>query len=166
MTIDSGPITNAVREPKRRRLRASTRNILIAVLLGGTLGFGAGAAHATYVPSQIGQFSLYGRTYTTQATLDTSYNGGDGRASSWIWSQGGSVPTGWMYARGRAFIGGNFCDEGWGVYNDTLSSGVDNGVWLSCGYGAYQSYGVVGAWNGNGYNYYYTFWSPVAYGGN
>jgi hypothetical protein len=146
---------------------ALTKATLIAVLLGGTLGFGAGAAYASgNVQSQVGQFSLYGRTYQTLAALDPTANGGDGNAASFIYAQGGTVPTGWMYARGRAFIGGNFCDEGWAVYNNIPAYEVSNGVWLSCGYGAYQSYGVVGAWNGNGYNYYYTFWTPVAYGGN
>ena len=165
MAIDSGQNSESLGQRPKRGIKAFKKATLIAILLGGTLGFSAGAAYATNTQSLIGQFSTGGRTYQTLAALDTTWDGGRGSAASFIYAQGGDVPVGWMYARGRAFIGGNFCDEGWEAYNGIVAHQLDNGVWLSCGYGAYQSYGVVGAWNGNSYNYYYPYRTPAAYGG-
>lgn len=147
----------------RKRVPSAFRKAAIGLTVGLLVGGSAGAAHATFTSSSVGAFTTNGRTYNSQATLETN---GDGSAQSHISVQGGAVPSGWMYARGRSFVNGNFCDEaGWGHLTTTATTYHSNGVRLSCGYASYQSYGVVGAWNGNGYNYYYTFWTPAAYGG-
>ena len=127
----------------------------------------APAALAGVVTGSTGQSTVAGRAYHNSATIAT-YPGSNHQASALTntapW--GFTAPAGWVGSQGRLFksAGGALYCAGSTSYNGsssasgTFSSGSSCIVHIAS---AWYSYGISYGWNGNGYDSFYTFLSPV-----
>lgn len=101
---------------------------------------------------------IAGQSYRNQATAD---NVGTGHADTYVLDTTGSSPAGWMEAEARVFIStGAMCSTSGMIPAPSAGSTWAAHKQNTCGYGLRYSYGKSAAYNGNGYNYYYTFKSP------
>lgn len=151
--------------PRRLRGASWVRKSVAGLVLGSVLGSGAAAAHAAFYSSSVGQFTGAGRTYNTQAVLNTDSS--PDLASTFVSVQGGPAPAGWLGSQARTFLeNGAFCGEGSFYYSSSATSTTSSNLGMGCGAQRYFSWGVTKGWNGNGYNTVYTFRTPVGYATN
>ena len=135
----------------------------VALVMAGSaiLGASVGAvapAFAGTAYSTVGAFTVAGTNYTNQAYVITST--GKVSAVSEIDVASGSVPAGWMGARGRLFnAAGTLIQESATAYTSVTASGLGVPT-VRTGTGTWNSYGVTYSWNGSSYSPYYTFRSP------
>jgi hypothetical protein len=75
----------------------------------------------------------------------------------------GSIPGGWSGAQASLYLNGALCSSAAMYYDPyTSSAGWSGGSTVRyCGAGNYTTRGSTAAYNGNGYNYYYTATSPI-----
>lgn len=80
-----------------------------------------------------------------------------------IWSSNGqTIPGGWSGGQGFLYMNGALCANSSMYYNPQNSSGWSGAGGINyCGYGNYNARGITAAYNGNGYNNYYTAYSPM-----
>ena len=144
---------------RRARTHGWQRSVMVALVVGFTVGAGATLAAAGTATSAFGYSTINGHEYQNYATIVTSTN--NARAYTVTkWNSGGTT-AGWAGARGRLFTsGGALSCEGTTSYNP-----YDN--WTATGYsctrttsGAWYSYGVSYGWTGSSYSPFYTFKSP------
>jgi hypothetical protein len=151
--------------PLRFLERLGRRSVLMcaaAFLAAFLVGVAPGLAHAGWADSSVGGFGpVNGHSYENYASVYTP--SGYAIAYTYTGPSGSSVASGWVGSRGRLFTsGGSLSCEGSNTYStQTLTSGSYwSGTSCSRGSGAWYSYGVSLAFNGSGYNSYYTFQSP------
>lgn len=128
-----------------------------AFLLGGFLTAGAQAASA--VDGQVSSYSTFGYSYQNYSSMqNTSANA---VASTTVRNANSeNMPGGYMGVNARIFTsGGTEKGESGFKYTNGPSSAFSV-PYLYGPSGTYYSYGVTRAYNGNGYNSYYTFKSP------
>lgn len=131
-----------------------------AFIMGIVLG-SAGVALATTASGPYGYYGpIYGYQYYNEAGVSTISTGAN--ATTWVGSyQDSTIPIGYMGGFARLYNSNGVLEKysSWtynasAVYAMAVTSPTD-GVHQS-----YYSYGVTAAYNGNGYDYYYTFKSP------
>lgn len=133
--------------------------IIITFIIGLFLGIST-MAYAAYADSPWGYYGPHlGYSYRNQASVS---DGPFLNAQTEVRVQYDFfVPTGYMGAQGRLFKGDVALKTSIMKYNSGTAGGIiwgtDNGTFPA---GAYYSKGVSAAYNGNGYNNYYTFQSP------
>lgn len=69
-----------------------------------------------------------------------------------------------MAVDARKFKNGSICDSTGYHYSPSGSNDFEVVAGSPCGSGSYYSQGVIGAWNGSSYDYYYTYPSPTLNG--
>ena len=140
------------------RSRRQAKLGIAAFVIGIVTGAGVAEAGHAYGPyGYYGPFAGY--SYRNQAGIHTTSS--DVWASTWVENQApANVPTGYMAAMARSYKSGVLCKVADYKYNSQPLSGMSQLVFGSCGRGAYSSQGITKAYNGNGYNAYWTFQSP------
>lgn len=143
-----------------RGARSAIALVFFAALFVGSQ---TGAASAGIATGQKGYITAFGRSYYSSSTISTSY--GYALASSTIQTANGSLaPTGYMGAMARLYNGDTNALINSSPYDYSPSSfsswGAQTGGPVTA-YRNFYSYGVVKAYNGNGYNAHYTFKSPI-----
>ena len=141
-----------------RRLIAATLVASAAFVTGATTG----VAYAGSAYSATGYFSIAGRNYSNDAGIHTNHvNNHRAHASTGIDHSGGNLPSGYMGAlpMRRNSSGALLC-QGTYYYNDGPASGISNVGCFINNHSTYSSKGATRAWNGSGYNSYWTFLSP------
>ncbi len=135
---------------------------LPAFAVGIVLGV-SGPVLAAVTSSAIGYYGpIDGYNYENQA--DLSLSGGIFVPETAVSTQqGASTPAGYMGCNARLFNTntGALVQQSGMIYDN--SSGNNFSVEqddLTSRTGSYYSYGITAAYNGNGYDYYYTFKSP------
>jgi hypothetical protein len=98
-------------------------------------------------------------TNSTQYTIPTLPHD-DAQTYMWSYSDGNGVPAGWMGVDARSFKNGSLCVQTGYQFNPGTYYSWYSRTSTGCGSGTYYSYGVIAAWNGSGYNYYYSQQSP------
>lgn len=161
----ASPVSRADRPEQRLVLGISRR---VAMTLFATfvasffIGLTPGFAHANWGPGEVGYFGpVYGHSYANHADVLTSTK--NAKAYTYTGPSGSSVASGWVGSRGRLFIGTTgtvmSCQGATTYSTQTMTSGS---YWsgISCTRfttGSWYSYGVSEAFNGSGYNSFYTF---------
>lgn len=141
-------------------VRRNLKGAAFAFILGILFATSATAVFAASASSPYGYYGPYqGYSYKNMADI-ISGSGVWGYAD--VYNQtSDSVPTGYMGAEGRVFnSAGNLVASSNMKYNSSAASGllVPSETYYSSG--TYYSYGITAAYNGNGYNEYYTLKSP------
>jgi len=131
----------------------------VAVIFGAS---GAAAYAVTVSYSTVGQFNTGGHVYDNQASIGV---GSVNFASTGTWTDNNqNVPSGWIGSEGRMVkSNGALCATTGMLYMPGAGSGWNVATNTICGHGYYFSQGKSAGWNGNGYNYYYTFRTPNLY---
>ncbi len=76
----------------------------------------------------------------------------------------GTFPAGWMGAGVTLYRNGVACTNAVMTYTAVAMNNYARGTAsVTCGAGTYNARGSTAAYNGNGYNYYYTNYSPSQY---
>lgn len=141
--------------------RGTCRTQLVCATIGFSLSAWMQQAIAGQALSPWGYYGpVSGYNYQNRAEIDTN------NTSAWGYTEvetqkGANVPTGYMGTLARLYKGGSLCSQAGYSYNDIRTSYWENEDLNDCGSGNYYSYGATRAYNGNGYNSYYTFQSPV-----
>lgn len=142
-------------------MHVSLRKVMaLAAVIGFSFAIGVAPAQAATAYSPKGYYGPYaGYSYDNQAVVS---NNTFVYAATYVDTQnGGTVPTGYMGALARLYKGSALCKSNGYSYNNGAASGISESTGGSnCGSGTYYSYGASAAYNGNGYNYVYTFKSP------
>jgi hypothetical protein len=159
---DTGKVTNVVYGVLNRVAR-NVRVVVIGFVCGAFLSLSA-VAWATETESVEGYTAVVdGHQYGTYSVMA---NNEPGSPSDWAWTtmfttDDAYVTAGWMGVDARKFKNGSVCEQTGYQYNKNSAN------WMlvtanntACGSGTYYSYGVLAAWNGNGYAYYYSQKSP------
>lgn len=75
----------------------------------------------------------------------------------------GTIPAGWSSGQASLYRDGALCSSAAMYYYPyATSAGWSGGTAIkNCGGGNYTTRGSTGAYNGSGYNYYYTATSPI-----
>lgn len=129
-------------------------------IMGLVLG-SAGVAWATTATSPYGYYGpIFGYQYYNQANVTTTSTGAN--ATTWVGSyQDAAIPVGYMGEIARLYNSNGVLEtySSWtynasAVYAMAVTSPNDSF------HQSYYSYGITAAYNGNGYDYYYTFKSP------
>ena len=132
-------------------------------MLGILIAIGAIVASAADAYSSWGYYGpILGYSYKNQAEVTSNYLGTLGAITYVDTQDYSNVPTGYMGVKAQLYNSSDnlvaFSD--WS-YNNSEAWGWNQGAACSsCGSGIYYSKGVTAAYNGNGYNTYYTFQSP------
>ncbi|NOU88665.1 hypothetical protein GC102_23360 [Paenibacillus sp. LMG 31460] len=140
----------------RKDLKYMVSSLLAGVLLGSfaVMAFASTASSGwgTYGP-------INGYSYQNKATVSN-----DTRlyAATSVQTQDSSnAPTGYMGAVARLYKSDVLCQSTSYSYNSSSAAGMGTSTTTTgCGSGTYYSYGLSAAYNGNGYNEWYTFQSP------
>ena len=143
--------------PRRGALKVA----LYALLIGAFFG-GAGTALAGFASSPSYYYGpVYGYSYYNLAVVETGTSGAEAGTAVSDQSSSVNVPTGYMGAFARLYNGNNVLVEssGW-YYNNQPLNGISYWTSYDTTHGTYYSYGITAAYNGNGYNDYYTYQSP------
>ncbi|MCR4430337.1 MAG: hypothetical protein NUV45_04870 [Tepidanaerobacteraceae bacterium] len=141
----------------KRRFRKTL--VLISVVCVLTLGISS-IVFAAYAHSDYKKATVYGYTYKYRADAytDGTYVAGGTTVSC----NGGNVPTGYMGIKARLYNSdGDLKVSSRWVYNDEELAGFN--VWTDeyTTSGDYYSWGQVKLYNGDGYNTYTTYKSPI-----
>lgn len=122
--------------------------------------------------SALTQYSLWG-SYGSVLSIDYQNRAG---VSNDIWptamqsvydvkSTNTTIPGGWSGGQSSLYLGGVLCASSSLYYYPYNTTGWENpGGGGNCGTGNYTARGSTAAYNGNGYNYYYTYTSPIIQG--
>lgn len=139
------------------------RLLAMAAVLLVVLGLAAAPAYASTT-----EYSLWGAygpvagiSYANQSLIS---NNTVMTASVTVKPTSGSgIPGGWSGAQATLYLNGAVCLSASMYYNpDPSTQGWTGGIAVRyCGGGNYTSRGSTAAYNGNGYNYYYTYTSPI-----
>jgi hypothetical protein len=139
------------------------RLLMPAVACAATLLVGASPAFA------LTQYSLWG-SYGPVLGIDYQNRAG---VSNDIWltamqsvydvkSTNTTIPGGWSGGQSSLYLGGVLCASSSLYYFPYDTTEWENpGGGGNCGTGNYTARGSTAAYNGNGYNYYYTYTSPI-----
>lgn len=143
------------REPSKSQVAAA----LVAVFAAAFLtGLGAQSALAGTAQSDTGYYTAGGTQFKNAAIIATAP--GQAQALTVTERSSGSTPAGWAGSRGRLFTSaGALSCEGTTTYN-TAGNQAHGASCSRSTHGTWYSYGVSEAWNGSGYNPFYTFLSP------
>lgn len=151
----------------RSRSSSTRRCAAVAFITGTVLGASIAAvatASASAAYGTVGTYTTNGINYENQSGVAAPENGYKGYGYSEAATvSGGDVATGWIGVLPRLYLSnGDICAERSDyTYTNTSAASLATGVYGSCGTTyAYYSYGVTKAWNGNGYNAYFTFRTP------
>lgn len=138
--------------------------MMAAVVLALALGLFSGsvAFAATYYSTVSTMGSHGGYNFQNQAWLD-NYSPGQGAAKTNVTS--GTAPAGWLGVEGRVLRQSSdaICSTTGMQYSSNATSSFSRGAWRptnssACPSGQYYySGGKAARWNGNGYNYQFTF---------
>jgi hypothetical protein len=130
-------------------------------LVGIILGLSSIPVFAGITESPWGYYGpISGYSYKNHALLDVSTNGQNALTSSYK-DGSGTVPAGYMGAQARLFKNDALYKYSSMLYNSSASSTlVESTGYFKGGSGTYYSYGITAAYNGNGYDTFYTFKSP------
>ncbi len=133
----------------------------VSILLVGII---LGVSTMVFAGSTISEWGYYGPysgySYKNRALLDVDGNGQNAMTSVY-YTGSGTVPSGYMGAQARLFKNGSLYKYSTMQYNSSADYGfVASTGYASGGSGTYYSYGITAAFNGNGYNNFYTFQSP------
>jgi len=76
---------------------------------------------------------------------------------------GATIPGGWSGGQASIYLNGALCSSAaMYYYPDSTAYGWSGGITVrNCGSGNYTARGSTAAYNGSGYNYYYTATSPI-----
>lgn len=75
---------------------------------------------------------------------------------------GGTIPGGWSSGQASLYRNGALCKSAAMYYfPDPVPSWLGGNAVKNCGTGNYTTRGSTGAYNGSGYNYFYTATSPI-----
>lgn len=147
----------------RFRLRRRGAPAMVIAMTAAALLAYAPSAYASTAYSPYGYYGPFlGYEYYNQSYVSNDYGQLVARSSANVYSGGnGEAPTGYMGVLPRLFKGSALCAQPSNYsYNPSPAVGYDVPVYAYCGSGSYSSYGVTKAYNGNGYNAYFTFQSP------
>ncbi len=138
------------------RIKAGLVGLLACGLVGS---FTPQASAATATSPWVYYGPVHGYSYKNRATVSTTpriY------AVTGVYNQStGNVPSGYLGALARLYRNQTLCTQTGYVYNSGSANGMDVvTTGSSCGSGTYYSYGVSKAYNGNGYDAYFTYESP------
>lgn len=150
---------------RRPRDRSRWRNSLLIFV--ATLSLALTSAYVAYAApyyySSVSTMGSYaGYDFRNQAWV---YDANPGQGATRTWVLSGTPPTGWLGAEGRVLrqSDGAICSTTGMLFTTTPVSSIARGSWrpinssLCPSGGQYYSQGKAGRWNGNGYNYQYTF---------
>jgi hypothetical protein len=141
--------------------RLTTCKLAVAALICGVLsGLSIGVATASSAYSNWGYYGPYdGYSYQNQA--EVSNNTRIFAVTQAQTQNNSNTPTGYIGALARLYKNSALCASNGFTYTSGTASGLGVPTEGSgCGSGTYYSYGESAAYNGNGYNYFYTFKSP------
>lgn len=107
---------------------------------------------------------MYGIQYRNQATIvvnGTGWSGAVAYTGAYTYPSR-NVPAGYIGVLARLYRGTTLVKQAGYFYNDTSLSGMSRSTWppYTAVHAAYYSYGATRAYNGNGYNSFYTYKSP------
>lgn len=130
-------------------------------LVGVILGLSSVPVFAGTTESSWGYYGpISGYSYKNRALLDVSTDGQNAVTSCYK-DESGTVPTGYIGAQARLFKDDSLYKYSTMEYNTSAVSGVVARTgYFKGGSGTYYSYGITAAYNGSGYDTYYTFKSP------
>lgn len=73
-----------------------------------------------------------------------------------------TIPGGYSSANASTYLNGALCSTAGDYYNPNPTTSWSGGTTVrNCGHGNYTTRGTTGAYNGTGYNFYYTSTSPI-----
>lgn len=134
-----------------------------SIIAGALLTVLATAAPASAVSTASSIWSTYtviGIPYKNQAvvsnaTIMTGY-------VNVARTDGGTIPAGWSSGQASLYLNGALCSSAAMTYYPYETPSWSGGTTFgNCGHGNYTTRGSTGAYNGSGYNYYYTATSPI-----
>lgn len=135
--------------------------IAVPVFAAGIVLGSAGTSMASSTCSPYGYYGLIdGNQYYNQACIATVSSGAN--ATTWVGgNQSSTVPTGYMGGYARLYNASGSLKEyaGW-VFNNSPVYAMAVTTPTDGVHQSYYSYGITAAYNGNGYNYIYTYQSP------
>lgn len=135
--------------------------VLTGFICGALLGSASAAIAGTSYSGWGYTGTVNGRTYKTRSIMYTVPTMTKDEAETTIFTiSGANVAAGWIAANGRKFKNGALCSQTGYEFNASAADGLGALTWGGCGAGVYYSYGTIAAWNGSGYNYYYSPKSP------
>ena len=146
------------RECKGRQVLGARRLATFAAATGLLFGAGVGAAQAATAYGTVGTVNAGGRSYSTQSVFVSD---APAYAATNQWT-GSAVGAGWMGTNARTFYGADIlCRDGGYYFNSGSTTFMGSAQYTTWGaHSDYYSWGVTAHWNGNGYEYWYTFRSP------
>lgn len=149
---------------KNRRAWSGRKGLVITSLVAFAIGFTPAMAMGGAVSSESNPITG-GKVYRSYAWVLNGSSNAYAQGSAHMGPGSGySLPSGWAGARGRLFSSGGslLCEGTTGYSSSTMSypSTYNNYSCIRYDAGTRYGYGVVYAWNGNGYNIYYTFRTP------
>jgi hypothetical protein len=157
--------SSSVRLQTRRRVAILLSTVFLASLAWAFSSTAAVASSSVQdnavtgnAASAVGYYSAGGRSYQNWSVVRTSSFKADATTLTAFTS--GLTTAGYAGSRGRLFTsGGSLSCEGVNSYNTQDLAAVGYSCIRKTS-GAWYSYGVSYAWNGSGYNAFYTFKSP------
>ena len=120
-------------------------------------------ASAASYPSTAAYYGpVAGYSYYNKSTLVISGSGNWAEAS--VTRTGSTPPAGWMGAQVTLYKNGAQCSAGNMLYTTSAVAYFSRSTFPGyCGAGTLNARGSTAAYNGSGYNYYYTNYSPSQY---
>jgi hypothetical protein len=137
------------------------RSVSAAVAATAVLVLAAGPAAAATVDSILLYYGpVQGISYNNQAS--TSNNSIMTAFISVEKTTSGTIPAGWSSGQASLYRNGALCSSAAMYYYPSAVHSWSGGTTVkNCGRGNYTTRGSTGAYNGSGYNYYYTATSPI-----
>jgi hypothetical protein len=140
---------------KVRRLLLTTSVVVAALLLGAEPAL---ASSATSILQYYGP--VQGIAYSNQSQVSNS-PGPEGHVNV-ADTNHTTIPAGWSGGQASVYLNGALCGSAAMWYEPNPSTSWGGGtVTPNCGHGNYTTRGSTAAYNGSGYNYYYTATSPI-----
>jgi hypothetical protein len=140
----------------------SRRVLAIAAVLIGVLWLAPAPAYAWTTDYSVWWYygPVAGVSYANQSLIS---NNTVMTGSITVRPTNGTIPGGWSGAQATLYHDGAVCLSASMYYNSDLSTqGWTGGIAVRyCGGGNYTTRGSTAAYNGTGYNYYYTATSPI-----
>lgn len=147
-----------------RVILGSKKTVILGLVCGAFLGATSVALAAVSAKSGVAQTpTIYGHVYDSYSTVYTNEAGSpsDWASTTDYTQQGSNAAPGYIGVDARKFKNGALCEQTGYVYNQFAENSFTiyaNAV--ACGSGTYYSYGLFQAYNGSGYNTYYSGQSP------
>lgn len=140
-----------------RRLKG--RLVVVLGLVMAAIFIGAPSASAATYFSPFNYYSTFGYNYWNQSAVVSDY---PYRGTGYAGKNGtGTVPGAYMGIQMTLYKNGAYCRGASMYYSTSAASSIYiNTASGSCGTGVYNAKGSSAAYNGNGYNFYYTAASP------